>query len=263
MRLLEIGVHPEGIGIDDRNDVPPHGGIVAVLRQEVGDPPIHRRTDLGALEIDLRLIAPGDSLLILRVGRDGVRAVGLLLLHGDRHSAQLEPALRLPLRILGRGLSLLNGRIGEIESDPVVGRVDDQQQIALVHELIVGHRQLDDASRHLRRHGDHIGAHRAVARPRRPHIRVPHRPAEHCGERGCGERNQQRKNPEPCSLHVTSWRLGGADDTKIGRLATRLRFGFGIGHGDQPAMTSTIDDSTITYTAKMNSAGCQTFRSNP
>jgi hypothetical protein len=190
----------------------------------------NRRTDLGALEVDLRLIAPSDNLLVLRVRGDGVRAKGLLLLHGDRQVAQLAPALRLSLSILGRGLSLLHGCPRQVESDPVIGRVDDQQQVALVHELIVRYRQLDDAARHLWRHGDDIGAHRAVARPRRAHVRVPHRPAERCGEYGCGERNQQRNNSDPRPADCALRRLGREDDTKISRVTTRLRFGFGIGH---------------------------------
>jgi hypothetical protein len=42
------------------------------------------------------------------------------------------------------------GRIGELERNLVVGRVDHQQQIAFVHELIVDHGKLDDTSGDLR-----------------------------------------------------------------------------------------------------------------
>jgi hypothetical protein len=43
-------------------------------------------------------------------------------------------------------LGLTHCCLGQIEGDLIVGRVDHQQQIAIVHELIVDDRQLDDAA---------------------------------------------------------------------------------------------------------------------
>jgi len=59
LRFLEIGVHPEGISVDDRDLIPSNGGIITQLRQEIGYPAVHRRTDLGALQVNLGLIAVG------------------------------------------------------------------------------------------------------------------------------------------------------------------------------------------------------------
>ena len=53
-------------------------------------------------------------------------------------------ALGLSLGILGVGLCLLHGCLGEAHGDLEVGRVDDHQQIALVHELVIGDGELYD-----------------------------------------------------------------------------------------------------------------------
>jgi hypothetical protein len=82
--------------------------------------------------------------------------------------------------------------LGFTDGDHKVGRIDPQQQIALVDELIVSDRQLDDAPRDLRRHRDDIGAHGGVARPRRPHVGVPHGAAEQHSQRDGRERDQER-----------------------------------------------------------------------
>src|SRR5262249_24263687 len=110
-------------------------------------------------------------------------------------------------------------------------------------------------------HRDGIDPHRAIAGPGPLHISAPHRPAERCGKPSRGERNQNRNNPDARLVNGAHGRLHGADDAKASTLAA-LRFGFNIGHGkSQRAMTSTIDDSTIMYRAKMNSDGCQTWHS--
>ena len=69
---------------------------------------------------------------------------GLLFFDRDREGGQLLPAFGLSLGVLRVGLGLLHGCLGEADGDLVVGRVDDHQQVALVHELVVGDRQLDD-----------------------------------------------------------------------------------------------------------------------
>jgi hypothetical protein len=131
------------------------------------------------------------SRLLLRERHRRLRLLHLRLAGGDLG------LLHRDLRIDGLcvRLGLLHGRLGKPDGDLVVGRLDDQQHIALAHELIVPHRQLDDASRNLRRHGDDVAAHRAVARPRRLHVGVPHRPAEHDGDGRRGQRYQDRNDP--------------------------------------------------------------------
>ena len=81
---------------------------------------------------------------MLGLGDDRVRLVDLLVLHGDRLGAQLQPPLRFCLCVLRIGFGLLNRCLGEIDGDLVVGRVDRHQHVALAHELVVGDRQLDD-----------------------------------------------------------------------------------------------------------------------
>jgi hypothetical protein len=65
-----------------------------------------------------------------------------------------------------RRLRLLHGRLALANGDSVVRRIDDHQQVAFVHELIVSDGQLDDATSDLRCHRDDIGAYRTVARPK-------------------------------------------------------------------------------------------------
>src|SRR5215469_10110654 len=47
--LGEVGVDPEGIGIDERHLVLPDIGVVSELREQVGHPAVDRRADLRAL----------------------------------------------------------------------------------------------------------------------------------------------------------------------------------------------------------------------
>jgi hypothetical protein len=126
----------------------------------------------------------------LRLLRLGLARYDLRLLRRD-----------LRLEVLHVCLSLTHGRFSLFKGDSEVCGVDHQQQVALVHELIVGHRQLDDTSCDLRRLGDHIGTHRAVTRPRRPHIRVPHRPTERRGKRDGPQSHQNWNHPE----ETTGW----------------------------------------------------------
>ena len=70
----------------------PDSGVVAELRQQIGDPAVDRRADLRALEIYPSLVEIGQSLLILGLGGDRVARVGLFLFGGDREVGQLLPA---------------------------------------------------------------------------------------------------------------------------------------------------------------------------
>jgi hypothetical protein len=81
---------------------------------------------------------------------------------------------RLPARNLGGGgrdrpplgLDLLPGEheVGPGAGQPSLVRaaVDGEEQIALLHRLVVHHVQLDDGTAHLRRDADNVGADRGV-----------------------------------------------------------------------------------------------------
>jgi hypothetical protein len=103
----------------------------------------------------------------------------------------------LRVNVLNIGLRLLHRCLGQIDRNPVVGRLDLQQQIAFVYELIVNHRQLDDAACDLRRHSHDVGSHGAIACPWSTHIGLPHCPAQHGRKPGGGKRDQKRDNPDP------------------------------------------------------------------
>jgi hypothetical protein len=106
------------------------------------------------------------------------------------------------LRLLHRSLGLTGG-------DRVVRRVDRHQEIALANVLIVGNGQLDDAPRNFRGHGDDIGPHSGIARPRRSHVRAPCRQPERPGK---GDRHQ--RDQESTNMDTTS---GGNDGFWHGR----------------------------------------------
>ena len=84
LRFLEIGVNPERIGIDNRDHALPDGRVVTHPHQQVRDPPVHRRTDLCALQIDLRLIALSGGLGDTRLGAHQLRFERLDLALRDR-----------------------------------------------------------------------------------------------------------------------------------------------------------------------------------
>ena len=84
----------------------------------------------------------------------------------------------LRVDVLYARLRQLHRRLVLTDGDLIVGRVDHHQQIALANGFVIHDVKLDDATRDLRRHGDYVGAHGGVARPRCPHIGSPHRPTE-------------------------------------------------------------------------------------
>jgi hypothetical protein len=91
-------------------------------------------------------------LIDLRRGPAFLRETGLSVLVRTGIVERSVIPLRLSLRLL--------------ERDPIVGGINFEQHIALVHELVVRDRQLDDSSRDLGRHRDDIGSYRAIARPK-------------------------------------------------------------------------------------------------
>ena len=179
------------------------------------------------------MIQLGHRLLILCLNGNRTARVGLFLFDSDRESSQLLPALGLPLGILGIGLGLLHRRLVEADRNLVVGRVDDQQQISLVDELIILDRQLDDAPGDLGRHRHNIDTHRAVARPGSAHIGIPHRPAEHDGDRDRRQGGQQREDPQTPPGHSTRRRRRGGPDYRAALLLSLApRSGSDIYHRD-------------------------------
>src|SRR5258708_10987930 len=60
-RLLEVPVDPEGIGVDDGDQLLTDRGVIAELRQQIGYISIHRRPNHGPTQIELRL---GDGGLV-------------------------------------------------------------------------------------------------------------------------------------------------------------------------------------------------------
>src|SRR5262249_16159365 len=110
--LGEVGVDPEGIGIDERHLVLPDIGVVAELREQVGHPAVDRRADLRALEVDAGLVALGVGLRQARLGAGVLRVQRI-----DLPLRELQVCLgvlrrRLFLSLLGAELlRALNGAV--------------------------------------------------------------------------------------------------------------------------------------------------------
>ena len=155
-----------------------------------------------------------------------LRAINLCLVGADLRL--LDGDLRVD--VLHARLGLLHRGLGLADGDRVIGRVDDHQQIALVHVLVVDDWQLDDAPGDLRRHRDDVGAHGAVTRPRCAHIRIPHRPPEHDGDRH-DERGEQHRHHTPRSARCHAGkRVGGPGGLAIGASRVRFHPSFDFGH---------------------------------
>jgi hypothetical protein len=100
--------------------------------------------DFCPAKVKLGLGKPGQSLPVSR--RRGCRALGvnLLLLERDRERIQLRPPLGFGASQIHAVLCFLNHRPCFVDRDSIVGRIDDEQQIALVNILIVGNIELND-----------------------------------------------------------------------------------------------------------------------
>ena len=84
---------------------------------------------------------------------------------------------------------------------------------------------------HVGRHRHDIGTDHAVARPRRPHVRIPHCSTKNEGDPNRGERNQQRQNSNAALFCLASHGLRGLEDMNIGTFAA-LQLQFSIRHGN-------------------------------
>ncbi len=194
--LLEIGVDPERVRIDDRKLESPDIGVVAELGGKVGDVTIDRRANLRALKIDPRLVEIRERRLVGGLGVRRLTDKGLPLLHRDRDVVELEPADHFGVGVLGDRSRLLDRRLRLPDGDRVVPGIDQHEQVALADELIVCDRQFHDLAGDLRGDFDDIGAHRAVARPRRTHVILPSRISERGGGADGRGRDENRQNPQ-------------------------------------------------------------------
>src|SRR5262249_42927596 len=139
----------------------------------------------GLLLVQLRRELLGILNAAITASRQNLIAYRLLLCE-NQHSLRLIQCrltgvdlclldVELRIDVLYARLRLLHGRLSLADRDAVVDRVDDHQQVALVHELVVDDGQFDDAPGDLGRHRDDISPHGGIARPWCPHIDAPHR----------------------------------------------------------------------------------------
>jgi hypothetical protein len=152
----------------------------------------------GALEIDPSLMQVGRGLLDFRAGDRRVALVELQLFQRDGvELGETLPALRLARDVLPVKNRLLQHGFAAADGYLVIGGVDNHQEVALAHKLIVGNFQFHDAPGNLRGHGHDVSAHRGVASPRRFNIGSPHTLADRGGDGDARQGDEHRDNPAP------------------------------------------------------------------
>ncbi len=167
---------------------------------------------------------------------------------------ELLAPLRLGIRVVESRFRLRHRGLGDIDRDPVIGRVDLHQQIALVHHLIIDDGQLRDIAGDLRGDGHHVDAHAPVASPRRAHVGLPHGPGERARDRDHdqrGEKRQYAKTP-PAPWHG---RRGGRGlcgrrhGRGEGSFASPTGFGSPLDRGHQQLRFAAVDSrlSALSY----------------
>ena len=175
--------------IDERELRRARRRVVAAIDVQVRHITIDRRKHLRAFEIELRGIERGLRLLQLRLGGRGrLRCVLALFLRYDL-AIQIRAACGIGAAHAQFRLPRGDVRLRLLHGDPGTRRIHLHQQIAFLHELVVGERHRHDRARYVRRHVDDVGADAAVARPRLVHVVDPERAAyqDGCGEDGCRE----------------------------------------------------------------------------
>ncbi|MCY1504205.1 hypothetical protein D9M68_383650 [compost metagenome] len=158
----------EGVAVHQRQQWRAGVGEVAGAGLQVGHVAVHRRVHAGAFQVQFRLDVGGFGELHVGLGQAevGLFAQQLGLGHGDvgagflpflvgDRRARLQRAaadfLALPLaqgglvgddrrlRLAEGGLRHLHGLLGVAGGQLVANRVDFQQQVALLHQLVVVH----------------------------------------------------------------------------------------------------------------------------
>jgi hypothetical protein len=82
--FLEIARYPVGVAVDQRHDLIADRGVLTDFEGQVGDKPVHRRAQDGAVEVELGRRAVRQRLLVRGGSRVGSQHGVLPRLNGDR-----------------------------------------------------------------------------------------------------------------------------------------------------------------------------------
>ena len=141
--------------------------------------PLTDARNFGSLQVESSVVARGNRLLVAG-GRRFRLSTGVIEIF-DRDGGP-ERQLRTPLELIERHLMLSLSRrergFGVCERDPVTLLIDEEQDVALVHELIVLHPHIIDITGDIRSDCHHIGSDTGVSCPGRVEIVVGHVVAE-------------------------------------------------------------------------------------
>ena len=171
--LLEEAIHPERVFIDHCHHRFTGTRVIAPVDIQVGHVAVHRGYDMGALEVQLGCCQFSLGLLVVGQRRVGDVTGIVTVFLGDHQVVHVGTALGVDLAHLPGGLARRDQRLGLVDSELIVLGVDLDQQVALLHPLVVLDRHVHHIARHVGGHVDDIGTHAAVTGPRRGHVVHP------------------------------------------------------------------------------------------
>ncbi len=189
-RLFEIAVDPKTVGIDHGNIADTGDRKVSDPQQEVGDVTVDGTDDVGPLQVQFRLGELVCRCLIRGFRLHRVASKDLLFLGSRGKVGQTLTPCGLDLLDLEVCGPLIDQCLAHANSHFEVERIDDVKDVALVDELVVGHPQLDDLARYLRRDVCDLNADAAIPRPGRGHIVLPCEKRDQDGDQCDGERRK-------------------------------------------------------------------------
>ena len=121
------------------------------IEGQVGDKPVDRRAQDGAVEVELGCRAVRDRLLVGSGCRVAFKYGVLARLVGDRDRRQLGAPRGLLRGVLHIRLAGGDSRVGHGEGPRVAFPIDDEQHVAFVDELVVLDPEIVDKAGYVRR----------------------------------------------------------------------------------------------------------------
>ncbi len=228
--FLEVAIHAERAGIEHGHHRAPGGHVVTGTHGAVVDVAIARAAHFGARQVELGEVDRG-----LCGGHRGLGGEQLGAAHfgvlGSDQILQAAVARDLAAQLVQRGAALAQGGLGLLQCDLIARAVDHEQHLTALDRLVVGDLHRFHQPGHVRRDLHHVGADMRIARPRFVHVVRPQVAQHQYG----GHHGHDGQHDRECLL-----------EDLVHDCIQRIR------ENNPP--------STITYTARLNRAGCQMWR---
>ncbi|HEY8516335.1 MAG TPA: hypothetical protein VIS07_12535 [Candidatus Binatia bacterium] len=200
--LHEVGAHPPGVRLDQREQLLAALHVRPDADQEIRHVAVGGRRHAGVREVELR--GPQVGARELEVGFRGAHrrevAVELLARH-ELVACEALRALEDLARVEQLGLRARHLAGGSPDAGFVRLALDLEEQIALPHRLVVAHVEVRDRAVDLGRDADDVGAHVGVARVRVAVLVLPGAPSRPRRERSEQEHRRDAEQPLSSASH--------------------------------------------------------------